>query len=477
MKKSFLLLSISYLILLVTALTYYPTHRETVKAEDRAQLLPTQMKIVHASTKTTELQELLAEAAQQNRIVTLAGMQHSQGGQTLYPDGMMIDMKGYQDILDFDLEKKTITVQSGATWADIQSYIQPHGLALQVTQSQSIFTVGGTMSVHAHGRDLRYNALSESIHSFRLLKADGTILNVSKTSHPDYFQHVLGGYGLFGIILDVTLHLTEDILYTQQTTSMDYRAYRTYFLEQVYANKDTKMHLARLSTAPETFLKDMYVTNYLVASDQSMYSEYAPLSRERIIAIPKMMLGIARYSDSGKDWFWDIQKSYTSRLDGTYISRNNAMRSESTFMDFESTTRTEVLQEYFVPVSHYEDYVDDLRDILQQHDINLLNITVRFVEENNDTVLSYAKQDMFSFVLLIHQPLDDDSLVETDEAIEAMVDATLSYGGSYYLPYYHFPTRMQFQSAYPNWQSFHQFKQQVDPDGRFQNLWYKEYVE
>ena len=54
-------------------------------------------------------------------------MQHSQGGQTYYPNGTMLDMKGYNKILEFDPEKKQITVQSGVTWNDIQKKINPYG--------------------------------------------------------------------------------------------------------------------------------------------------------------------------------------------------------------------------------------------------------------------------------------------------------------------------------------------------------------
>ena len=37
--------------------------------------------------------------------ISIAGMQHSQGGQTYYPHGTMLDMKGYNKILEFDPEE------------------------------------------------------------------------------------------------------------------------------------------------------------------------------------------------------------------------------------------------------------------------------------------------------------------------------------------------------------------------------------
>ncbi len=64
---------------------------------------------------------------------------------------------------------------------------------------------------------------------------------------------------------------------------------------------------------------------------------------------------------------------------------------------------TEVLQEYFVPVDEFASYIDDLREVLATEKLNLLNITVRYVEKDNKAVMSYAKDDMFALVLLINQ--------------------------------------------------------------------------
>lgn len=49
-----------------------------------------------------------------------------------------------------------IRVQSGATWAQIQDYINPYGLSIRVMQSSNIFTIGGSLSSNVHGRDLRH---------------------------------------------------------------------------------------------------------------------------------------------------------------------------------------------------------------------------------------------------------------------------------------------------------------------------------
>lgn len=442
---------------------------------DHGHLLPVRMKAIKTSDNQTKLLQIVEEAKKKNIPISIAGLQHSQGGHTLYPNGILLDMKQYNQILEFDKGKKRIKVQSGATWADIQSYINPYGLALKVSQSQNIFTVGGSLSVNVHGRDIRTTSLIETIESFRLLDANGKIIDVSRTKNPELFKLVIGGYGLFGVILDVTIELTNDELYQIETKSLAYDEYTDYFTKKVLANKDMKMHLARISVAPNGYLKDMYVTNYMKTSNQSSLSEYSSLKHEDIIAIPKLFLGLSRLSGSGKDMLWDSQKIYHKQIDDTYISRNNVMRSESVFMEYDSTSKTEVLQEYFIPINEFTPYIDDLRETLQEEDLNLLNITIRYVKKNNEAVLSYAKEDMFALVLLINQGTDEESIQKTGDVIRKMIEITLNHGGSYYLPYYQFPTNNQLEEAYPRAQEFFEMKEKYDSDNRFLNLFYEEY--
>lgn len=467
---------ILYVALLVFSFNIYQTQQSNITLEDRGRLLPVKMKSVKSTDSVDEIQRIVLNANRKDEKISIAGMQHSQGGQTLYPGGIMLDMKQYNKILTLDEENKLITVQSGATWADIQSYINPYGLALKVSQSQNIFTVGGSMSVNVHGRDIRHHTLIETIESFRLLNAEGQIINVSRNENVELFNLVNGGYGLFGVILDVTLQLTEDELYQVHTDSISYDEYTSYFKKNVLQKESVKMHLARISVAPDSFLTDMYVTDFSTASDQTILEEFNSLKRESIIAIPKFFLGLSRHSGWGKNMFWNIQESYNDHFEESYISRNNVMRSETTFMDYDSAENTEVLQEYFVPIDQYASYIDDLRNLLKdEKEFNVLNITVRYVGRDEESVMSYAKDDMFALVILINQGKSEESVKSNGKIIRKMIDLTLKHDGSYYLPYFHYPTKKQIQLAYPRTDEFFAMKEKYDPEERFMNVFYEEY--
>lgn len=469
-------IALVYVLIFGLSVYAYATQLNRPDNDLHQRLLPVEIKTVTSGMTDEALQKIVHDAKNSGDVLSIAGMQHSQGGQTVYPNGVMIDMKPYNQVLEVDSQAKTVTVQSGATWADIQEAINPYGLSLQVSQSQNIFTVGGSLSVNAHGLDIRHGGITDTVLSMRFLNADGDILQLSASENNELFYAVLGGYGLFGIILDVTFQLTDDELLETETANMSYRDYPAYFTEQVKGNPHAKMHLARISIAPDSFMEEMYTITYTSADDQSELARYQKLKAENLVAVPKFFLGISRISDAGKDRFWHAQKVYTKKIKGNLVSRNNVMRSDSEFMEYDNSRKTEILQEYFVPIDQFENYIPELKKVLEDHpDFNLLNVTIRYVEQNEDAVLSYAKEDMFSLVLLINQGTDEKSVQATQDVVREMIDVTLAHDGSYYLPYFGYPTKNQMQKAYPKTDEFFELKEQVDPEHRFMNLFYEEY--
>lgn len=476
-KRYFVLLTLGFLIVFAFSLkaASEEENHDPLLMNNVSRLMPEKIDRVVKGKEIESFRKAITEAKESNKKISIAGKQHSQGGHTYYKDAIVLDMTSYNKILDFDKKKKTITVQSGATWDDIQRYVNPHGLAVKVMQSQNIFTVGGSMSVNVHGRDIRHGSLIDSIQSFRLLNADGEIVHVSRTENPELFPLVIGGYGLFGVILDAEISLTDDELYIMKTKALDYKEYADYFKHEVRGKENVRMHLARLSTAPDSFLKEMYVTDYVLAGEQGASTEYDELSEEKNVALMKFLLGLSRNYDWGKNTFWKAQKSYFVKKEDSYITRNNVMRSESGFLEYENENNTDILQEYFVPVDAFPYYVDSLRKTLTEEELNLFNITIRYVDHNEDAVLAYSRDDMFAFVLLINQGMSEEEIKKTRNVIRKMIDVTLSYGGTYYLPYQPYPTIEQMKRAYPRTDEFFSQKREFDEEELFMNYFYEEY--
>jgi FAD/FMN-containing dehydrogenase len=78
--------------------------------------------------------------------------------------GIVIDLSPFRNILGIDKAKKTVTVEAGARWSDIDILAKKQGLCLLTYPSSKFSTVGGWISTGGIGiNSFRYGRLSESI--------------------------------------------------------------------------------------------------------------------------------------------------------------------------------------------------------------------------------------------------------------------------------------------------------------------------
>ncbi|HEU4526192.1 MAG TPA: FAD-dependent oxidoreductase, partial [Gemmatimonadales bacterium] len=153
----------------------------------------------------TTVEEIVEAVRTHEGPISIGGGRYSMGGQTAAPGALQIDMRRFNRILALDTAARTITVQAGARWREVQEAIDPHGLSVMIMQTYANFTVGGSVSVNVHGRYVGQGALVRSLRSLRVVLADGRLMEASRTANPEIFAGVVGGYGGLGVITDVTL--------------------------------------------------------------------------------------------------------------------------------------------------------------------------------------------------------------------------------------------------------------------------------
>lgn len=112
-------------------------------------------------------------------------------------------------------------------------------------QSYNDFTVGGSLSVNVHGRD-PLGSLIKTVISLKILLANGIIVEASRTNHSDLFYAAIGGYGLVGQIVEVTLQLTDNIPIQRVVKTMGIKDYKQYFFEHIYNNDQVSFHNANI---------------------------------------------------------------------------------------------------------------------------------------------------------------------------------------------------------------------------------------
>ena len=122
-----------------------------------------------------------------------------------------------------------------------------------------------------------------------------------------------------------------------------------------------------------------------------------------------------------------------------------------------------LLQEFFIPVDALTSFLRSMQTIFEEHEINVLNVSLRHVTPNNESILSWSTKESFAVVIFYDQWRMASSLQNTDLCIKRLIQAALSNGGTYYLPYKLSATKEQFDAAYPRAHLFWEIKEKYDP--------------
>ncbi len=138
------------------------------------------------------LRRVLVDARARHVPVSIAGARHSMGGQTVTSGGIVVDMLPLQG-MELDESRRVLHVQAGARWEEVIPFLGAHGLSVSVMQSDSPFTVGGSLSVNCHGWQNDRPPIASTVESFRLMLADGRIVRCSRTENAELFAAALGG--------------------------------------------------------------------------------------------------------------------------------------------------------------------------------------------------------------------------------------------------------------------------------------------
>ncbi len=367
------------------------------------------------------------------------------GGHTLYPGGIAIDMLPFNRMA-VNEQTQILDVGAGARWSEIIPFLDRHGLAMAVMQSNNDFSVGGSISVNCHGWQPDAPPIASTVESFRILTADGKILHCSRTENAELFSLALGGYGLFGVILDAQLHVVPNEFYQSSSVELPPADYARAYGSTVENQPDIGLAFGRICVAPSHFLDDAMLVSFRRSSPPRPVADTLTPVSPRLIE--RLLFRGCVGSDYGKNLCWFVETRVGGEAPGIH-SRNQIMNEPSSWFADHDATSTEILHEYFIPPDRLNDFLRLIRPILLSDHPDLLNITVRKVKADHDTRLAYARQDMLGLVMYFHEPKCDDADARMTAFTRRMIDATLACKGTYYLPYRPAATAAQFNRAYP----------------------------
>lgn len=154
-----------------------------------------------------ELAALVSSLGSRGAIVR--GLGRSYGDAAQNAGGTVIDLTGWQRILDIDAAEATVTVESGLSLDDLMRALLPHGLWLPVIPGTRQVTIGGAIAADVHGKNHHVSgSFGNHVLAMDLLLASGDVITLNPDGeNSPLFWATIGGMGLTGIVTKATISL------------------------------------------------------------------------------------------------------------------------------------------------------------------------------------------------------------------------------------------------------------------------------
>lgn len=412
----------------------------------------------------TELKE--AQAA--SRPVVAHTARHSMGGQSLIKDGLALTFD--QDWIEPDIASKSYRCAAGTRWSTVIRELDKIGFSPAVMQSNNDFGVASTYSVNAHGWPVAFSGGGTTVRSLKMLLANGDHITCSPRENADLYGFAMGGYGMFGIITELEMDMVPNSRLDPTFETMAGVDFGDAFLKKIRENPDVQMAYGRMSVAIDGFFNEALMITYKPNPDQS---DLPAASGSGFIS--KVSRNIFRQqtgSDRWKNLRWGIEAELNPWISSGPATRNSLMNEPVVTLDDKDPTRTDILHEYFVSPSRFAEFVKACQDVIPSSFQELLNITLRFVDTDNFSVLNYATEPRIAAVMLFSQEKSVRGEADMARMTSELIERVIAIGGKYYLPYRPHATIDQFKRAYPRHGEFVAKKRLVDPGLAFRNgLW------
>jgi len=151
---------------------------------------------------------VLELARENGRSLAPRGAGFSYGDASLNAENIVLDTSRLNRVLEWNPTTGVVRVEPGVTVGQLWRHALEDGWWPAVVPGTMYPTLGGCVSTNIHGKNnRRTGTLGEHLLSIRLLLPSGTIVTCSREENRDIFLAAVGGLGMLGIVLELTIQL------------------------------------------------------------------------------------------------------------------------------------------------------------------------------------------------------------------------------------------------------------------------------
>jgi len=165
---------------------------------------------------------------------------------------------------------------------------------------------------------------------------------------------------------------------------------------------------------------------------------------------------------------WSDLHQLSSYPSGYHKTMDQHLRDESKGAD--------LIWEFYVPRGELIVFLEEARRALLKSETPLIYGTVRFIEQDRDSFLAWAKKRYACVIFTPHYSGSVAAIRKAGELYRQLAQAATKRGGSFFVLLTTIPPRGGiWDAAYPQFAEFLQLKRNYDPAELFQSDWYRHY--
>jgi FAD/FMN-containing dehydrogenase len=444
-----------------------------------SRLNPTRVHRLVTPTSIGDVAAAVHQARAEGRAASLCGGRHAMGGQQFGTDALQIDLGRLDQVWDLDSDRRRVTVGAGIQWPQLverlESLQQGAQEPLTFRQKQTgadRLSIGGALSANVHGRGLRYAPFVEDVESFVLVDAQGQARNCSRIENADLFRLAIGGYGLFGVIAEVTLRLVPRLHLR--------RVVEVTALENVEESFDRRLAEGyeygdfQFVTDPDApgFLNQGVLSGYLPVDSN------VPLTAAGLELAPEQWTQLLRLAHTDRRRAFELYSAHYLATQGQ-IYRSDLQQMgvyvDGYHAEVDQAPASEMITEAYVPRKELTGFMRACAEDFRRHDVEFIYGTIRVIEPDRETFLPWAHGNRACVIFNLHVRHDSAGLAKAQGDFRRILDRALERGGSFYLTYHRWATADQLLAGHPRFREFLAAKKALDPEERFQSDWYRDW--
>lgn len=365
-------------------------------------------------------------------------------------DGHIVSLENYNKVLKIDTVADEITVQAGIQLCDLNEQLDLNGYAMPNLGDIAYQSVAGALSTSTHGTGVLLTGLAGQVVGFRLITADGSIFDCSRSENKELFHIGRVGLGALGIISTVTLRVVP--------------AFHLHAVEEPMRLDHVLDHLDEFVDGNDHFEFFWVPHTGWALTKRNNRTEMQADPPQRIQAWWNKTM-MENYAFGAVCWVGRLFPALIPRLAKALPSSGRTEYVNKSFKIFASKRIVKFYEmEYAIPRSQLKEVLNRIRAMVDERGFKLnFPVEVRFTAADDIPLSTASGRESAYIAVHIYKGMEYEPFFREVESIMN------NYEGRPHWGKLHFQTLKTLSSRYPELQRFVDVRNRLDPEGVFTN--------